>query len=704
MKANKTLLAAASSVLAASMAHGAIVYQSVNQTVATSDSGYDFDLNTDGTTDFKVFFDANNATKPCVLGTDVTSVPTPYVLNELVMTPDNPDNNGVPVIPFGTTITSQFDVDTNTVAVGYTDQQNKNEGYLYQNGENNTVGQWPAGQDTFGYVALALVDNSVDPATTNYGWVHLELNYTLALPTVTVIDYAYEDTANTDIQAGQEGPIAIPAIYQTPTNQTVAAGTTVTMSVAAMGNPDPAYQWMAGTVGSGIYTNLTNAGDFSGVNTSTLVISNATPAYQLDYAVSVSNDNGAVTSSPPATLTVIAVRLAGPVPDQQVIYAGYPASFTVTDIGGVTTTNWWLRNNVGLSDGGGFSGTTTTNLLISSVDPTNLGGYKAVASTVYGSVTSSVAPLGIAYPDGSLYEATVRSLGAAHYYRLNETSGTNAWDFIGGKNGSYGTSAVLGQPGPTPDTAFPGFASTNYAATFQFLDPNDLLPVAPWNLNTNTVTFTAWIYPQFNEGNGGIVFTAGTNNMVCGIRYDGGYLNENGLDGNIGYSWGNDFGIQTWNSGITAPHDEWSLVALAVSPTDATLYIINNEGVQSAVNTAIHPVQAFDATEYIGTYPLEGALGNNNFNGQIDEVAIFTSTLSSNQVYALYASGLNQMVNQPPSPITLTVVGGNIQLEWTGGTLLQSPNPSGPWDPVPDATSPYSVSPTNSRLFFRTQQ
>jgi hypothetical protein len=317
-------------------------------------------------------------------------------------------------------------------------------------------------------------------------------------------------------------------------------------------------------------------------------------------------------------------------------------------------------------------------------------------------VTSSVAPLGIAYPDGSLYESCVRTFGAVDYYRFDETSGSIAWDFIGGNNGTYGSDAQLGNPGPTAATGFPGFTSTNYAATFQALDPNNLLTVLPWNLNTNAVTITAWIYPEYNQGNAGIVFTVGANGMIDGIRYDGGYLNTNGIDdGDIGYTWGN--GDSTWDSGITAPHNQWSLVALAVSPTNTTLYIINTNGVQSSVNTNANQPQAFNATEYIGNYPQsEQSPGDNNFNGAIDEVAIFKSTLSSNQVSALFASGIGQDV--VPPLLTITPVGGNVQLRWTGGLLVQATNLFAPWITNTAATSPYTVSPKNPLELFRVKQ
>jgi hypothetical protein len=699
------------------MAQGAIVYHYVNQSYDPSSSGYNLDLNGDGANDFRVFFDANNASKPCVLGAFTGSGssypglfpnPTGYVFNELNMnpvSPNNNENNGVPVIPYGTTIASQITVGTNTLTIGDPsgDKYGKNEGYLNVNGDQTTVGQWPGGQNTTGYVALAMVDNSVTPANTNYAWLRLELDYTQSPAKLTVIDYAYQNIANSNIFAGQLEPFP-PTISASPTNQTVYAGAAVSMYVNASGNPAPAYQWMAGAVGSNTYTNVPNAGNFSGADTSVLTISNVTPANQLDYIVVVTNVLGSATSIPPATLTVLPAGLTGPVPPQQVIYAGYPAQFTVTDLGGGAITNRWQFNSTNLSNGGVYSGATTTNLVISSVAPADLGNYSAIIRTAYGSATSSVAPLGIAYPDGSVYESAVRAYGAVDYYRLDETSGTAAWDFIGGKTGTYGTGyygtdPVFGQAGPTSDTSFPGFVSTNYAATFSQFHTN-YITCLPWNLNANTVTMMAWIYPQYNQGNAGIVFTAGTDNMVCGIRYDAGSPNTGGInDGDIGYSWNNDYGAGHWDSGITAPHDQWSLVALAVSPTDATLYIINANGVQSAVDTRNHDPAAFNAPEYIGYYPLEGGT---SFNGNIDEAAIFKSTLSSNQVYSLYESALGQ--NIVPPALTITPVGSGSQVRWTGGALLQATNLLGPWITNTAATSPYTVSPTNPQQFFRAKQ
>jgi hypothetical protein len=309
MKKSKTILVASSSMLAAGMAHGqtingTIVTTTINQTVNASSSGVQFDLNDDGTPDYTVLFDGNNSVKPCVVGANSSTGypgsfpnPIPLVFNELNMNPGNPtnnDDNGVAVMPIGTLISSSpITLGTNTLTVGDLggDTHGKNEGYLYQNGETDLVGQWPPTQDTFGYVGLAMVNTSATPATTNYGWVYIELNYAAASPTLTVYNCGYENVAGSNILAGQEGPIKIPVIYIPPASQTNSWGTTVNMNVVALADPAPVYQWMAGAVGSGIYTNLPNAGEFSGVNTPTLIISNISSADQLDYVVSVSNTN-----------------------------------------------------------------------------------------------------------------------------------------------------------------------------------------------------------------------------------------------------------------------------------------------------------------------------------------------------------------------------------------------------------------------------
>jgi hypothetical protein len=68
------------------------------------------------------------------------------------------------------------------------------------------------------------------------------------------------------------------------------------------------------------------------------------------------------------------------------------------------------------------------------------------------------------------------------------------------------------------------------------------------------------------------------------------------------------------------------------------------------------------------------------------------------------ASSSYVIVNTNSAPVILSLArnGANLQLTWPGGgTLLQATNVTGPWITNASATSPYTVTATNSQQFFR---
>jgi len=223
---------------------------------------------------------------------------------------------------------------------------------------------------------------------------------------------------------------ASPHIKTSPTNQTACTGATVTFSVSAVGATG--YQWMAGATGSGVYTNLLNTGQFSGVTTTNLMITNVTPTNNGDYVVVVSNGNGSVTSTPPANLTVFS---SPPViitpPASQTNYSGATVTFSVSAFG--ATGYQWMAGATGsgvytnLLNVGQFSGVNTTNLMITDVTPTNNCDYVVVVSNACGSVISSPpatltvvviltykwdgSTLTLSWPQGTLLQATNLLLG-----------------------------------------------------------------------------------------------------------------------------------------------------------------------------------------------------------------------------------------------------------------------------------------------------
>ena len=99
--------------------------------------------------------------------------------------------------------------------------------------------------------------------------------------------------------------------------------------------------------------------------------------------------------------------------------------------------------------------------------------------------------------------------------------------------------------------------------------------------------------------------------------------------------------------------------------------------------------------------------------GDIDDLAVWTRTLSSLEVSGIYLAGAtNQVsfapaVSNPPLFVTIQVqhVGSQYQLVWTGGgTLRASPVVNGTYTNVPSASSPYTLPVSSSpQLFYRIQ-
>src|SRR5689334_20897641 len=92
---------------------------------------------------------------------------------------------------------------------------------------------------------------------------------------------------------------AQPIISKQPQHQTNVAGTTAMFAVAATGTPPLSYQWRSYISTGASFTNIPFG------TGATLVLSNVQPTIRL-FAVVVTDSGGlSVTSSPPATLTVL---------------------------------------------------------------------------------------------------------------------------------------------------------------------------------------------------------------------------------------------------------------------------------------------------------------------------------------------------------------------------------------------------------------
>ncbi len=125
------------------------------------------------------------------------------------------------------------------------------------------------------------------------------------------------------------------------------------------------------------------------------------------------------------------------------------------------------------------------------------------------------------------------------------------------------------------------------------------------------------------------------------------------------------------------------------------------------VKTGHNPFGNPDWPDMIGID--EGANGDINGYVSIYRKRIDTSTFSTYECLTgnnMYGVVITQVPAEPPE---FTKIGltedGKVVLEWKGeGTLLEADEVTGPWTPVQGATSPYTITPTGKKKFYRLKQ
>ncbi len=151
-----------------------------------------------------------------------------------------------------------------------------------------------------------------------------------------------------------------------------------------------------------------------------------------------------------------------------------------------------------------------------------------------------------------------------------------------------------------------GGASSDYAKSLH-----------PLAITTNTFTISAWIKRDGDQPSyAGIVFARGSSS--AGLNFKAG--NE------LGFHWSND--QWGWGSGLIVPDDEWVHVAMAVGPTQTSLFL---NGIE-AVNTADPAAHTFDSPIVFGA---DEPWGSRRFRGEMDEIALYDRTLDQTEIREL---------------------------------------------------------------------
>ncbi|MBP8261779.1 MAG: immunoglobulin domain-containing protein, partial [Verrucomicrobia bacterium] len=379
-------------------------------------------------------------------------------------------------------------------------------------------------------------------------------------------------------------------------------------------------------------------------------------------------------------------------PVSRTVYAGMDIQFSASVLGSAPIEYEWRKDSAKVNDGGNISGATTPAIRIVSATAENAGEYVLVAQNPAGTAESTPAVLNVITPVAGSYEDLLVSFRPHAYYRLNEIIGSEtAFDYYGGFHGAYGSTAMYSQGAAgVANPPFVGFESTNTAVQF-FTGSSGNYVTAPFGATaTNAITFTAWVYPAGPQADwSGILMsrTSGSGGM--------GYNDEQML----AYTWNAD---STWSfdSGLAIPTNQWSFVAVVIQPDRGVLYLGNGGTIRSAQNVVAHTPDALGNNWRIGTDDNSGTdTGARGFNGTIDEVAVFTYSLTPEQIQMLYGAataGPQIRIEVSRAP------GGDLILTWPTGTLFEADAIGGNWQPS-SMTSGAPFAPTAQGKFYRVQ-
>jgi hypothetical protein len=193
-------------------------------------------------------------------------------------------------------------------------------------------------------------------------------------------------------------------------------------------------------------------------------------------------------------------------------------------------------------------------------------------------------------------------------------SGT-AWRDVSGNNNN-GT--LIGNPTYSNNPGFFTFTTNRNVST------------ALSNISLSAATFIAWVYPTQTQAQyTGIIFNrtgfGGSTALATGMNL---FTNNS-----IGYHW-----VDTnfsWNSGLTIPNNQWSMIVMSINSTAATAYLCQSSGITTATNTTSHsPVSGLNF--FIACDP--GFTADRAFIGRIATSMIYNGALSAAEIAQNYNS------------------------------------------------------------------
>jgi hypothetical protein len=482
---------------------------------------------------------------------------------------------------------------------------------------------------------------------------------------------------------------AVPIAWVYPTNVTQYVGLNAVLNAGVAGQAPVAVQWYKepGTL-------------LTGQTSLTLNLNNLRPSDAGNYyAIATNTVTGASSQSADASVTVLPD--VGPTITQDIqsedLFVGQTLQLTLAVSGTPAFSYQWKLN------GTPIAGATGSAYSLSDFSAGNVGNYQCVVTNNWGQAPSALAHIGIIIPAWGTYSSGIMADKPLLYYRFGGVIGNTNYD--SGVTGIATNQGTLGYTcnGLYEETYAGGIAGMVGPVNLNFESDNQALAldgasadvlVAPMNVILTNATIAAWVY-QADYQQGSQKDAAA---IYCDRADDPFMLDVSTSGGTqlpaLAYAWNNN--RWQFKSGLTLPSNQWTFVAMVITPTNGTLYMQDGTTMWHTNDpVAFNPITV-SGKGYVGWDTAGGATGRRWWGG-IDEVMVFNSAFSATAINALYLG--------VPVSATLTIARaapGQVTLTWPGGTLLESTNIAGPWTPVTGVTSsPATVTGGTTMKFYR---
>ncbi len=456
-----------------------------------------------------------------------------------------------------------------------------------------------------------------------------------------------------------------PLIHLQPIGVTNIQGQVITLNTKFTGS-SLHYQWYI------------NGAPFGGQTNSSLVLNPANGTNTGTYYVVASNPYGSVTSSVVSVDVEAAPAIVSQSESSLQIYAGVNPTLFVNATGPSLQYQW-------TSNGVAIAGATGPTYTITDVQSSAT--YNVTVSNTQGSVPGTPITLTVVPPPSTPYPVAVLADNPVAFYRLDETSGTTAYDHVSGYNGVYTNVALAADSGYTsgaltantdPSELAPEFGTVSSSNSYVGSIPANLSFSVP-NGGNGEFSVEVWGYEflDFTDsglvaegyGNGGEEFAldlgggSGAHDLRFYVRDASGASHVAASTFPINDTWHYICGVCDEAAGKITLYADGNVIATAnITPGSGIL--------AETTPLTIGARQSGPSTQF-----------DDQFIGNLSQVALYNKALTPAQVQAHYdATGVKPGVAVVPATVNTnqgSAITVTAQATGTGPLTYQWTDPSG---------------------------